>query len=73
MASMHAYFNSHLESTVPGVTIVGTVAGAFFAPSARPSRQTSPEPGPAGHGNPQRACGERSLQRVSTALEIKSR
>jgi hypothetical protein len=32
MASMHAYFNSQLESTALGVTIVGAVAGALFAP-----------------------------------------
>jgi hypothetical protein len=32
MTSMHAYFTSQLESTAPGLTIVGAVAGAFLAP-----------------------------------------
>jgi hypothetical protein len=32
MASMHAYFNSQLESTALDMTIVGAVAGAFFSP-----------------------------------------
>jgi hypothetical protein len=32
MASMRAYINRDLEATAPGVAIVGTIAGAIFAP-----------------------------------------
>lgn len=32
MTSMRAYINASLEATAPGVAIILTIAGAFFAP-----------------------------------------